>query len=41
MNCHKGIQAGESEAGTKEIQKIYAAYDNNKPIEWVKIHNLP
>jgi mono/diheme cytochrome c family protein len=41
MNCHKGIQQGETEEGTKEIQKIYAAYDNNKPIEWIKIHNLP
>lgn len=41
MNCHKAVQQGESEAGTKEIQKIYAAFDQNKPIEWVKIHNLP
>ena len=41
MNCHKGIQQGESDAGTAEIKKIYAAYDNNKPIEWIKIHNLP
>ncbi|MEO5674386.1 MAG: c-type cytochrome [Chitinophagales bacterium] len=41
MNCHKGIQAGQSPEGTAEIQKIYAAYDNNKPIQWTKIHNLP
>lgn len=41
MNCHKAVQQGESEAGTKEIQKIYAAFDNNRPIEWTKIHNLP
>lgn len=41
MNCHKGIQAGQSDAGTAEIQKIYAAYNSNKPIQWVKIHNLP
>lgn len=41
MNCHKAIQQGESEAGTAEIQKIYAAFDKNEPIEWVKIHNLP
>ena len=41
MNCHKGIQEGETAAGTEEIKKIYAAYDNNKPIEWVRIHNLP
>lgn len=41
MNCHKGVQQGETEAGTAEIQKIYAAYENNRPIQWVKIHNLP
>jgi hypothetical protein len=41
MNCHKGIQQGESPEGTAEIQKIYAAYENNRPIHWVKIHNLP
>ena len=41
MNCHKGVQAGQTEEGTAEIQKIYSYYDNNKPIEWKKIHNLP
>src|ERR1043165_2495275 len=41
MNCHKGIQAGQTDAGTAEIQKIYAAYNNYKPIQWIKIHNLP
>ncbi len=40
MNCHKGIKEGVI-AGTKEISKIYAAYDNNVPIEWVRVHNLP
>ena len=40
MNCHKGIQEG-AVTGTKEIAKIYAAYDNNVPIEWVRVHNLP
>ncbi|HUM46335.1 MAG TPA: c-type cytochrome [Chitinophagales bacterium] len=41
MNCHKAVQQGENEAGTKEIQKIYAAFDKNEPIQWTKIHNLP
>jgi hypothetical protein len=41
MNCHKGIQAGQTPEGTAEIQKIYAAYNNNKPVQWTKIHNLP
>lgn len=41
MNCHKGVQEGQTPQGTEEIKKIYAAYENNKPIQWVKIHNLP
>ena len=41
LNCHKAVQEGQTPQGTEEIKKIYAAYDNNKPIEWVKIHNLP
>ena len=46
MNCHSQIRTD-----SKEIQKIYAAIDydpetrvygpNVKPIEWVRIHNLP
>jgi len=53
MNCHTYINEGQSEEGTKEINKIYAAvgFDPNsktyipgyeqKPIEWIRIHNLP
>jgi Cytochrome c7 and related cytochrome c/Class III cytochrome C family len=40
MNCHKGIQEG-AQTGTKEIAKIYEAYNNNVPIEWVRVHSLP
>lgn len=40
MNCHKAVKEGPL-TGTAEIAKIYAAYDNNQPIKWVKIHNLP
>jgi mono/diheme cytochrome c family protein len=50
MNCHKYIQEGTI-SGTKEIAKIYAALDynpekqtygeNQKPIKWVRVHNLP
>ncbi|BDD05096.1 cytochrome c3 family protein [Aureibacter tunicatorum] len=36
MNCHSQVKTD-----SKEIQKIYAAVENNKPIEWVRIHNLP
>lgn len=52
MNCHANITSGTT-TGTTEIQKIYDAigYDpetrtyiegyEQKPIEWVQIHNLP
>jgi len=42
MNCHTHIQNVEGKEGiSPEIQKIYDAVDNNKPIEWVRVHNLP
>lgn len=53
MNCHTYINEGRSEKGTQEISKIYAAigFDSEtrtyiegyeqKPIKWVRIHNLP
>lgn len=52
MNCHKQVSKGPK-YGTTEIAKIYAAvgwdpttktYANAasaKPVEWVRIHNLP
>ncbi|WP_109832395.1 c-type cytochrome [Reichenbachiella versicolor] len=36
MNCHSSIKTE-----SPEIQKIYAAVENNEPIQWVRIHNLP
>ena len=36
MNCHNAIKRE-----SPEIQKIYTAIENNKPIEWVRVHNLP
>jgi mono/diheme cytochrome c family protein len=41
MNCHKGVQEGESPEGTAEIAKLTAYYNDKKPVEWIKIHNLP
>jgi hypothetical protein len=52
MNCHSSIQNVEGQDGiSEEIQKIYAAIDydpatqvygtNTKPIEWIRVHNLP
>ena len=52
MNCHRYISEGPN-TGTKEIAKIYEAVGwdvenqkyienyNQKPIKWVKVHNLP
>lgn len=40
MNCHNAITEGTN-TGTTEIDKIYAAIENNQPIEWVRVHNLP
>lgn len=50
MNCHAYIQEGPN-YGKEEISKIYAALDynpetrvygpNQKPIEWIRVHNLP
>lgn len=40
MNCHTQIRNGTN-TGESEIAKIVAAVENNKPIEWVRIHNLP
>ncbi|MBD2754689.1 c-type cytochrome [Spirosoma validum] len=36
MNCH-GVIKKES----PEIQKIYTAIEENRPIEWIRVHNLP
>ncbi len=39
-NCHVIVKDG-SRSGKFEIAKIYQALDNNKRIEWIKVHNLP
>ena len=52
MNCHSQIKnVGGEDGVSEEIAKIYAAIDydpetqtygnNTKPIEWVRVHNLP
>lgn len=40
MNCHMIVRNG-TRSGAFEIAKIINAYENNKPIEWIKVHNLP
>lgn len=49
MNCHKGITEGSQGWMKDEIAKVHeaAGFDGSaytktpKPIEWVKVHNLP
>lgn len=36
MNCHNAIKPE-----SPEIQKIYTALEKDRPIEWVRVHNLP
>lgn len=36
MNCHNAIKQE-----SPEIQKIYKAISSGRPIEWVRVHNLP
>ncbi len=36
MNCH-----GVIKNTSPEIKKIYAAIENDRPIEWIRVHNLP
>ena len=41
MNCHKAVSETVNGTGKEEIQKIRDAYTTGKPVEWVRIHNLP
>ncbi|OGQ17096.1 MAG: hypothetical protein A3B70_06785 [Deltaproteobacteria bacterium RIFCSPHIGHO2_02_FULL_40_11] len=36
MNCHSVVKRD-----SPEVQKIIDSFENNKPIEWVRIHQLP
>jgi hypothetical protein len=40
MICHNKIKTGVM-TGQFEINKIIKSFEENKPIEWIKIHNLP
>lgn len=40
MNCHNQVKKGKI-TGEAEIAKVIEAYNNNEPIQWVKVHNLP
>ena len=36
MNCHTVVKTD-----SPLIQKVRAAYAENRPIEWVRVHELP
>lgn len=40
MNCHNVIKTGKI-TGTEEIAKVVDSWNTGKPIEWVRVHNLP
>ncbi|HEX8548009.1 MAG TPA: cytochrome c3 family protein, partial [Cytophagaceae bacterium] len=40
MNCHSQIKKGPR-FGEDAIGKVIKAYNENKPIKWVRVHNLP
>ena len=40
MNCHFVVRSG-TRSGLIELSKVISAYENMKPIEWIKVHNLP
>lgn len=40
MNCHLLVRNG-TRSGTFEIAKVLSSYENNKSIEWIRVHNLP
>jgi cytochrome c551/c552 len=40
LNCHSVVRQGKI-TGTTEIAKIYQAIETGKPVEWIKVHNLP
>ncbi|BBM89949.1 hypothetical protein COTS27_01667 [Spirochaetota bacterium] len=36
MNCHTLVKTN-----SENIKKVAASYENEEPIDWVKVHNLP
>lgn len=42
MNCHQSIvKVTGSTENSAEIRKIYDAIENDQPIQWIRVHNLP
>ena len=40
MNCHLLVRKG-TRSGAFEIAKVINAYEEMRPVEWIKVHNLP
>ena len=40
MNCHNVVKKGKI-TGEVEIAKVLESWNTKKPIEWIKVHNLP
>jgi mono/diheme cytochrome c family protein len=40
MNCHNVVKKG-TQTGETEIAKVLESWNTGKPIEWVRVHNLP
>lgn len=40
LNCHMVVREG-TRSGRYEINKIFAALENKKPIPWIRVYNLP
>ncbi len=40
MNCHNVVKKGKI-TGEVEIAKVIESWNTKKPIEWIKVHNLP
>ena len=42
MNCHSQVkEASSGKSGTNAITTLREHYQKNKPIQWVRVHNLP
>ncbi len=40
LNCHELVREG-THSGRFEINKIHLAKENNMPVNWIRVHNLP
>ena len=40
MNCHNIVKTG-TQTGDVEINKVLESWKTGKPIEWIRVHNMP